>query len=225
MCVTDWAVYCGTSQYCNTLGQFLECCTSMTTAPTTLLDIQTVTSTVRNSYTTTFMTTYSNTNEYHYQLFGCGGYSACHNSTTASSCTGACTSTALVCTYEDAPYCASVYMETYLSDQSTSGTSGIATSWFCDTAAYGLTYANWGNWPSRLSTYTTIYNETSTSAKPTWTPTVVPFSQTQASRPVSAATIPNPTSTSGASCHRQTTNWSRMMPTCIYSLFCIFFLV
>ena len=191
----------------------------MSTWPVTETQLQTVTSNVRNSYSTTFVSTYLNSYGYEYQMFGCMSYT-CYDSTAASSCTGSCTDTAWVCTDPNFPRCASVYMSTwYTPSTMTSGVyTRVATSFFCDTAAYGLAYDAYGNWPSVLSTYTTTTNYTSTSTIPTWTPTVVPYSMSQLSRPASASTVPGPTSTSGALSNCRQMSWFRhaAVALCVY---------
>ena len=202
-------MYCGTSQYCNTLNQYLECCTSVTTFSVTGTEVYTETSTLRNGNPTVFTSTQLNSDQYRYSLFGCYSYT-CYNSTAASSCTGSCTNTALACTDPNWPFCASAYMTTWSSDQSmTSGGAwvNVAKSFWCDTTAYGLEYDNGGNWPSVLSAFTSTVNYTETSTSLTWTPTVVPYSMSQASQPASAPTLPGPTSTSGASTSRQKMSW------------------
>ena len=197
----------------------------MTTWPITETELQTLTSNVRNSYTTTFISAYLNSDRYQYSLFGCMSFT-CYNSTAASSCTGSCTNTALVCTDPNWPFCASVYISTWYSDLTTTETKSVAfaTSFFCDTAAYGLTYGDWGYWPSVLSTYTTTVNYTTTSTIPTWTPTVVAYSLSQASRPASAPTIPGSTSTSGASNSSQKMSWFCLVASSLWVSYGIHFL-
>lgn len=195
--IIDWPVYCGYEQYCNTLNDYLQCCTEMTTFPVTKTQVQTYTSNVRNQFTTTITTTYYQSQAYNYSLRGCAGWTSCYDYSDSASCTGDCASSNLVCTDQGWPSCASLYMNTYINSDTTAAV--VAQSWFCDTAAYGLEYGDWGYWPSVTSTYTTTLNQTTTSTPPTWTPSIVPFTQKQMSLPASGVTAPTPTATSGAS--------------------------
>ena len=208
-------MYCGLNQVCNTLGEYLECCTGYTTRPFTSTNVQTLTSELRNQLTTTITTTYIDSHYYNYTYQGCGGWqvslpltkpdnvadvsrSTCYDYSATASCTGDCASNNVVCTDKQWPSCASLYQPTYISSDSTS--APYAQSWFCDTAAYGLTYGNGGYWPSVTVNYTTTYNDTyASSTPPTWTPVIVPFTQQQMSMPASGVTAPTPTATSRAS--------------------------
>ena len=152
----------------------------------------TFTSTVRNSYVTTAVETESQ-GYYRYSLFNCG-YAApsCYDSTDASSCTGSCATAALICTDGNFPYCASLYGSTF---------QGIATSYFCDTTAYGLEYGSIAYWPSVTSTYTstmTISWTPSSTGILTWTPTVVPYGRKQSSIASAQATLQAPADTSAS---------------------------
>ena len=193
----DWPVYCNAKQYCNTLGDFLECCTSMTTISVTNTQVQTLKSKMRDQGTTTFFTTYYNTGYYNYTLFGCAGYTTCYDYSAKGSCTGDCASNNVVCTDQGWPSCVSLYMTTYSGSATKPVT--LAQSWYCDTAAYGLEYDKVGNSPSVTTKYTTTFNQTTpSSAPPTWTPHPVPFTQKQMSMPASGVSAPTPTATSGA---------------------------
>ena len=211
----DWPVYCGLKEVCNTLNEYLECCTAYSTWPVTSTEVQTLTSELRNQLTTTITSTYLNTNYYNYTLRGCGGWqvsssfaepenvadvfrSTCYDYSATASCTGDCTSNNVVCTDKEWPFCASLYMSKYINSDTTA--AHYAQSWFCDTAAYGLSYDVGGYWPSVTVPYTSVYNETyASSTPPTWTPVIVPFTQQQMSMPASGVTAPTPTATSGAS--------------------------
>lgn len=201
-------------EVCNTLGEYLECCTGYSTWPVTNTQVQTLTSELRNQLTTTITSTYLNTNYYNYTLRGCGGWqvsssiaepenladvfrSTCYDYSATASCTGDCTSNNIVCTDKEWPSCASLYMPKYINSDTTA--APWAQSWFCDTAAYGLIYDVGAYWPSVTVPYTTVYNETYSSTSPTWTPVIVPFTQKQVSMPASGVTAPTPTATSGVS--------------------------
>lgn len=158
---------------------------------------ETLTTTERNSYTSTYITTDYYTGYPLFHLFGCTYTSECYNSTNAISCTGSCTTAALLCTDQSFPYCASLYTIAPASTGYAIKKMGI--SYFCDTAAYGLQYGLIGNEPTTTSTYTT----TSTNiAEPSSTPTVVPYSMTQASVPATAATPSAPAATSATATFR-----------------------
>ena len=191
----DYPLACPVSQICYSFSEYLECCTgtSIDITNTTTSYTNTISSNVRGQYNTTYTTTYPrsylNTRTWYY---GCTGQSKCYDSTAAASCVGNCSLTASLCTDWWAPYCASFYVAPGFT------TSGIA--YFCDTEAYGLEYYGYGYWPSSTSTYTTVVNNTYGATTPaTWTPTVVPYSVTQGSRPASAATVAVATQTSGSS--------------------------
>ncbi len=122
---------------------------------------------------------------------------ACYNYNDTTSCTGDCTAAALLCTNSYFPYCASLYApfeySTMLGSSVSYGTSQAGITYTCDTAAYGLEYGRAGYGPSVTSTVTL---STESGSSSTFTPTVVPYSKTQASRPASAAAISTPTATS-----------------------------
>lgn len=169
----------------------------MSTFPVTNTQVQTYKSIMRDQSTTTITSTYYQTNAYNYSLWGCAGYATCYDYSATASCTGDCASSNVVCTDAGWPSCASLYMPTYINSDTTA--AAIAQTWFCDTAAYSLEYGDWGYWPSVTSTYTTTFNQTTSSTPPTWTPHIVPFTQKQMSLPASGIMAPTPTATSAAS--------------------------
>lgn len=182
------------------MNPILECCTGYTQSSYTSIStsIVTFTSNDRNSYTTTITTTQSYTSSgYRYSLTGCAGWSTCVPYADRSSCTGDCASSNIVCTDEGWPFCATLFSTSFVSTKEM-----YAQSWFCDTIAYSLEYDNAGFWPSYYSDYLSTYTYNADgSTAPTWTPTIVPFSQKQMSQPATGPTAPTPTPTSGASSH------------------------
>jgi hypothetical protein len=178
------ALYCNADEYCNTSGQYLACCSSTTTSISTGADVYTQVSTIRNSETITSIitrppdtATYTGATDCYY-----AASQACYNYNQTASCTGSCTSTALVCTDSYFPACAYIYSPSYSTIDYTSSytvkTYAAGISYLCDTASYALTYGPAGYGPS---TYTTLF-ETSTIPE-VFTPTPKPYSRTQASQP------------------------------------------
>ncbi|KIY01986.1 uncharacterized protein Z520_02124 [Fonsecaea multimorphosa CBS 102226] len=192
-----WALYCDQGQYCFTNGAVLQCCSTTAESYWTSTAYYTATDTDRNTLTTTSVSTGLEPVSEAYGSNCTAMASTCYNYNATASCTGSCTSTALVCNDPYFPYCASIYSGGY--SPSAVGTSTAylpeqyGLSYFCDTAAYGLVYGNTGDWPSVTSTYLSTVNY-ATSTAPTFTPNVVPYSRTQASRPASQAIL-GPTST------------------------------
>jgi hypothetical protein len=166
--------------------------------------LYTITETDRNVATITSVSTTLQTDWYSYYGSNCTvlGPQTCYNYNQTASCTGTCTETAIVCYDPYFPACASLFSAAEQSSSIGSSLSywisPVAVSYYCDTQEYGLQWLRYGYWPSTTAVYTittTIGSDIST-----FTPTPVPFSRTQASRPASIAqeALLGPTATSGA---------------------------
>ncbi|KAK7893741.1 hypothetical protein LTR67_006442 [Exophiala xenobiotica] len=194
-------VYCGEGLYCFTSASYLQCCSEASESLTTTAYSYTQVSTGREGGTTTEILT--GTPETLTPAYGsdCAPQTtACYNYNDTSSCTGDCTAAALLCTDSYFPYCASLYApfsySTMVGSSVSIGTSQVGITYSCDTAAYGLEYGMIGYWPSIRSTVTLSLTSTESGSSATFTPTVVPYSKTQASRPASSAAISTSTATS-----------------------------
>jgi len=99
----DWPLYCDEGSYCVTSEPYLECCRTASVVSYTSVYTITWTETERNSVTMTSVSSES-VEGYSINYSNCSSRPACYNSTDASSCTGDCLSTAVVCTDRYFPY-------------------------------------------------------------------------------------------------------------------------
>jgi len=149
-----------------------------------------LTTTDRNTFTVTTVSTALDTQSDMVYYTNCtfAGPQTCFNYNQTASCTSSCLDTALVCSDPYGPSCASIFSILTATTSVGSSLSLVYTqqaiSYFCDTAQYGLEYSDYGVWPSVPTVF--VYT-TTTSTAPTFTPSIVPFSRTQASRPASQA--------------------------------------
>ncbi|OAL40638.1 hypothetical protein AYO20_00374 [Fonsecaea nubica] len=212
-----WALYCDVGQYCITDDLFLQCCSTTSETFWMSTGYYTDASTGRNTLTTTLISTLLITMSSTLGNNCTAGFKTCYDYNATASCSDGCTSTALVCNNPYFPYCASLYSggvtPSSVGTTSTYLPFEYGVSYFCDTEAYGLQYGDYGYWPSVTSTYFSVAGA-STSTTPTFTPNVVPYSRTQATRPASQATLLAPTSTvSSATSSRPLSSVARMLGT------------
>ncbi|KAJ9632842.1 hypothetical protein H2204_007572 [Knufia peltigerae] len=178
-------IYCDQGLFCFTTDKFLQCCSSTVDSTTTTNYVYTMITTDRDVGGTS---TSLSTDEDPSPLTSTYGTSCAAPTTTCYhyNDTASATAGALVCTNSNFPYCASLYAATDDGgDEATGVVSKTGVTYRCDTAEYGLEYYAGGYSPSVTSTFTPQV----TSSGVPFTPSVVPYSKTQASRPGSSSAV------------------------------------
>lgn len=204
--ISDWVVGCYESEFCFPDGANIACCQTTTEIPFISTILHTMTTTDRNVATVTSVSTELQTTWQHVSGSNCSvaGYQTCYNYNQTASCTDTCTNTGLVCSDPYFPACATLYSAsengTTIGSSVHYGTTTLGVTYYCDTDAYALEWRAYGYSPSVETTYT--YTSAAPATGPTFTPTPVAFSRTQASRPATEAQEalmqPSTTSTSAA---------------------------
>ncbi|KIX07978.1 uncharacterized protein Z518_02632 [Rhinocladiella mackenziei CBS 650.93] len=201
-------LYCSAGQYCSTQDSYLLCCATTTERISSDTYFYTITIQDRDADPTYSTSTAVQTLSLTVGADCTTASTTCYNYDNTDSCTDStCTASALMCTDQYFPSCASLYSMKY--NYTILGTSSMISnsvqkglSYFCDTAAFGLSYTYFAYGAVITSTLTsTKSTETDTDGGETFTPTPTPFSLTQASRPAAASgattsTAPTSTSTS-----------------------------